>query len=223
MRMPKKNNRKTRDVKPRLHIFCEGEKTEPNYLKGYIERKFSENNRLKVIDIEPTKKNTPKQLVDVAVKAKSLAKEQLLLDDVFWVVYDREAIHKYTDALHSDALTKADKNGVFVALSNVCFEIWLLFHFSDSTTAYTNYDDLISNSQLRNHLKQKGILKYEKANKELFRFLTEEDIERARENSKKVNNYIKSCSHKEKPFQLNPYSNMYELLDVIDEFASKHK
>ena len=47
MRMPKKIDRKTRDVKPRLHIFCEGEKTEPNYIKGYIERKFSQNKFLK--------------------------------------------------------------------------------------------------------------------------------------------------------------------------------
>jgi len=32
--MPKKRGGQSRPLKPRLHIFCEGAKTEPNYLKS---------------------------------------------------------------------------------------------------------------------------------------------------------------------------------------------
>ena len=80
--MPKKRNRPKRQLKPVMHIFCEGEKTEPGYLNGYLDRFFPGNRSLKVIKVEPTKKNTPKQLVDEAVSMKRSSPK----GDVFWVV-----------------------------------------------------------------------------------------------------------------------------------------
>ena len=99
--MPKKHSRPQRPVKPILRIFCEGKKTEPHYFNGYIGRKFPANSRLKVIRIEPTKKNTPKELVEEAVKTKKAA----LDGDVFWVVYDRESEQKYPVAYMKKPIT----------------------------------------------------------------------------------------------------------------------
>jgi hypothetical protein len=115
--MPKRKPALTLQPKQLLHIYCEGEKTEPNYLSAYIQANFPGNNGRKVVVIEKTKKNTPIQLGDVAVAAKRSNKN--LDNDEYWVVYDREAIAKYTDELHANASKKARDNGVHIALSNV--------------------------------------------------------------------------------------------------------
>ena len=188
--MPKKHNRPPQSVKPILRIFCEGKKTEPHYFNGYIGRKFPANSRLKVIRIEPTKKNTPKELVEEAVKAKKAA----LDGDVFWVVYDRESEQKYPDGLHEKAHSNAQKNGVFIALSNVCFEVWLLLHFQESTAAYTHCDDLITNSELRNACKQRGLPDYDKGHQGLFDILNAADIKNARARALRINRQTKNSA-----------------------------
>ena len=126
--MPKKRKPQQRELKPRLHIFCEGEETEPNYLNGYIERCFPGTT---LTLVRRTEKNTPVQLVDVAIKEKSRNPS----DDQFWVVYDRESSIKYPDSLHDEARDKAGANGIGIAFSNVCFEVWLLLHFQETVEA----------------------------------------------------------------------------------------
>jgi len=217
--MPKKNNRSKQDLKPILHIFCEGEKTEPNYLKGYLERFFSTNRRLKVIKIEPTNKNTPKQLVEEAIKKQKYCPD----GDSFWVVYDRESEQKYSDNLHAQAYNKAQKHNIDVALSNVCFEAWLLLHFTSSSAPYNCYDDLRKKSNLRAECKKRGVKDYDKGNKEIFDQLTENEIKTARVNAKRINEQSKcnANSSNTKPYQLNPFTDVYLLLDAIDAMASK--
>jgi hypothetical protein len=217
--MPKKKNSPTLDLKPVLHIYCEGEKTEPNYFNGYIDRFFEANRRLKVVKIEPTKKNTPKQLVDVAVAAQKEAPD----GDEFWVVYDRESEHKYKDSLHANAYEKAQAKGVFVAISNVCFEIWLLLHFQNSSASYTNYDDLRTNNTLRAECKKRGLPDYDKGNQTIFSKLNETEITQARDRAKKLNKLTEQAADasRTKPYQWNPYTDVYKLLDAIDKFANK--
>jgi hypothetical protein len=217
--MPKKKNRPIRDVKPVLHIYCEGEKTEPNYFNGYLEKFFPTNRRLKVIKIETTKKNTPKQLVDVAIAAK----KNSLDDDVFWVVYDRESVHKYPDQLHAAAYCKAQKNAIFLAISNVCFEAWLLLHFQEANASYSCYDDLRSNSILRDECKKRGISDYDKGNIFIFTALKVDEIKDARERAKRINEQTINSADpsRTKPYQWNPYTDVYKLLDAIDELANK--
>jgi hypothetical protein len=213
--MPKPRGKANKPVKPVMHIFCEGAKTEPFYFKGYLNRFHSGNRRLKVVEIEESKKNTPVQLVEEAVKLKKESPE----NDVFWTVYDRESTQKYSDALHQKALNKAVSHGIKTALSNVCFEIWILLHFTDSTAPYQNYDDLIRNSSLTNELKELGIEKYDKADQGLFLKICN-NIPEARERAKKMNAAaVRSASEKiteNSPHLLNPFTQVHELLDAID-------
>ena len=140
--MPKKRkkNNKARQLAPVLHIYCEGEKTEPNYLNGYIEQSLPGNRLLKIITVENTNKNTPVQLVEEAIEAKG--SKYCPEGDIFWVVYDRESKASYSADLHSKAYQMAIGNGVNVALSNVCFEIWLLLHYQYNTKAYNCFEEL---------------------------------------------------------------------------------
>jgi hypothetical protein len=217
--MPKIRNKAVKALKPVLHIYCEGEKTEPNYLHGYIDKFFSQNRRLKIIKIENTKKNTPVQLVEEAIKAKKNNPD----GDVFWVVYDRESVQKYPDELHAKACSKAKSQKIKIALSNVCFELWLLLHFQNNTTAYSNYDDLRKNSSLRSECQKRGLKDYDKGEKSVFNFFTNQDIKQARIRARKMNAETKktanvSCT---KPYQWNPYTNVHHLLHAIDKFARK--
>jgi hypothetical protein len=86
--MAKTRKKNTRQVKPKIYIFCEGEKTEPSYIRL---KKAAQQ-----VNIEKTKKNTPVQLVDAAIKFSGKSDYE---NDQVWVVYDRESEHKYPDQL----------------------------------------------------------------------------------------------------------------------------
>lgn len=213
--MPKKRkNNNQRKLAPVFHIYCEGEKTEPNYFNGYLGRFCPGNRRLNVIRVEKTNKTTPKQLVEVAVDAKN--DKDCPAGDVFWVVYDREGEAKYPRKLHQEAYQNASKNGVNVALSNVCFEVWILLHFQKNTATYNSYDDLRRHSDLcKKHIKN-----YDKGDKNIFDVIVDR-IADARVNAVEMNdNSIKVADVSwTMPFQWNPYSDVYKLLDAIDEFG----
>lgn len=216
--MPKKRSAVIRQLPARMHIYCEGEKTEPNYIGKYIRANFAGDRRRDLIIVEPTRKNTPIQLVEEAIRHKR--RGDCPPGDVFWVVYDREAVAKYDDELHLKAQKKAKEHGINVALSNVCFELWILLHFRSNSAAYASYLDLMSYSNLRSDLQKAGIQKYDKGVVNLFDLFTPEMIREARKRAKSMN----AATLKSAPagisqsHQLNPYTDMHLLLDAIDNF-----
>lgn len=235
--MPKKSPKKPQLQPHRImHIFCEGEKTEPYYIQGYIDTKFNQK-RIKTvptkkktpqlvaetmslqkrIKIVPTTKNTPVQLVAEAMSLKSSGK--CLENDEFWVVYDRESEAKYSDELHQKALDRALHHGINVALSNVCFERWILLHLSDSTAPYSCYNDLKNNSDLIELLSARGIKNYDKGDQQVFDAISEH-VGKARSRAKQINQTTleNAILGRVKPYQLNPYTDVYKLLDAIDVF-----
>lgn len=216
MAMPKA--RKKPNLKPlkTLRIYCEGEKTEPIYINGYIKLLDSQE-RKSVVSVEPTRKNTPVQLVGEAVAAKR--SKNALPNDEYWVVYDREALSKYSDKLHAEAMRSAERIGVSVALCNVCFEYWLLLHFVDTNAPYTSCRELQSNSGLNSRVFELTGTNHDKASTFLFD-LIKGDIPKARKRGEKLNRdgVAVAAIGKEKPFHINPYVGMVELLDAIDAF-----
>lgn len=211
--MPRSRKKSNRPLRQVFHIYCEGEKTEPNYLSGYLKKRWPGKRTLEVIRIEPTKKNTPAQLVDEAVKKKN--DRETPPGDVFWVVYDRESPTKYKRSIHAKARDKAQKNGVEIALSNVCFEVWLLLHFDKHVGHFDCYLDLRKQSLLTKHIPN-----YDKGSKDYFEVLGPR-VDDARQNASRVNENTKNGANPEHtaPHDWNPYTNVHELLDAIDEFA----
>jgi hypothetical protein len=229
--MPKKRSNSHKDVKPVFHIFCEG-KTEESYLESYIEKFYSGNRRLQVIRIENAKKNTAKELVGEAIEFQE--KENCPEGDIFWVVYDRENEVKYSDKHHQTAYDSAEPKNISIAISNVCFEVWILLHFQDiilqtnscddaienSPVQFKDYADLIGNSPLQTLCRGRG-LSYKKGSKRLFENFTDTELAQARNRAKIMNQSTKNSAdpNRTKPYQWNPYTNVHELLDAIDEFA----
>lgn len=214
--MPKARKAIVRKVPNKMHIYCEGEKTEPNYINAYINS--LENHALRsVIVVEPTKKNTPIQLVDVAVQHKR--SRATPAGDVFWVVYDRESTIKYSDLMHDKAYKKAKDNDVNIALSNVCFEQWILMHFLPNAQPYSCFDDLLQKSQLRKKILERTGNNYEKSGKALYSHIAK-DIATARIIATAINRdtLASAAPGRNKPHHLNPYTDIPKLLDAIDEF-----
>lgn len=215
--MPKKH--KPSQLKPlkTLRIFCEGECTEPNYLKGYIAT-LENSARKSVVEIQKTRKNTAVQLIEEAISIKESSGS--LPEDEFWVVYDRESVSKYSDDLHGRARAKADKAGINIALCNVCFEYWLLIHLVDTDAPFGSYDDLIGTSALRAQMKAQCGCDYDKSICSIFNLL-KTHLPDARARAKRLNaKGLESAeAGRDQPHHINPYVGVVDLLDAIDAFA----
>lgn len=199
----------------KMYIFCEGTKTEPQYLEAFIEDRVRQKS--KIIKIPPTRKNTPVQLVEEAIAKKN--SKETIAGDVFWVVYDRESVAKYPKKLHSEAYNKANKNGIKVALTNICFEFWILLHFEYTTSHYTCYDNLMAESNLKDYLRRAGIIKYDKGS-DLLYFKVKSGIDNAKARALKVNKTVLESSANKtlEPHEYYPYTNIHELLNEIESF-----
>lgn len=215
--MPKAKKQQKPLLRRTFRIFCEGEKTEPYYINGYL-RHFREDNRA-FVEVMDCKKNTPVQLVDAAIKFKN--SNRSVDGDVFWVVYDREAVAKYDRALHQKAWGRAKKNNIKIALSNVCFEYWLLLHFVDSAAAFASFDDLKKNSPLFAEVTNLCGKKYDKASAILFDHIKDKIVD-ARGRAKIINKQGMNAAGEGQcmPFDINPYTNMPNLLIAIDNFVA---
>ena len=120
------------EVRPRVLICCEGKVTEPSYLNA-----LRAELRIRLVHVEvvggDVGGSNPKTLVDYAVERKEQAegdarreKDDNLKYDEVWCVFDVD-VHEHV----ADAKQKASANGIRLAISNPCFELWLLLHFQD--------------------------------------------------------------------------------------------
>lgn len=224
--MAKPRKKATRQVKAKIYIYCEGEKTEPQYIRAYIQFKHPNCARLKKaevpVEIKDTSKNTPIQLVNEAIK---LVHHKDFDGDEVWVVYDRESPQKYSDALHQKAYSEAINNGVKVALSNVCFEYWLLLHLADSAPAMSNCDSLIASAVFKKAFGELGFAKYDKkgrTSKDISRALMRNDyLDNAKARAQRINqqSLLASGLNEQEPYKVQPFTNVYELLDAVDRVA----
>jgi hypothetical protein len=109
------------DVRPRIVIFCEGKVTEREYIEGL--KKREQINLAQIIVAKET--GTPKTLVEQAKKyKKSIEQDEYGKNDEIWCVFDRDE-HPFI----SETKQQARDNGLKTAMSNPCFELWLLLHF----------------------------------------------------------------------------------------------
>ncbi len=205
--MPRKVKRQNRLPNPVLHIFCEGAKTEPYYLQHYMDLFCKGKTGIK---IEKTEKTTPVQLVQEAIdKKKSVPRG---VRDEFWVGCDRESPAKYPERLHQKARDKAKANGINIALSNVCFEVWLLLHRRSGCPACNSCDELTRRQEFKAFFP--GYSKGSPCN------LTREEILSARENAVRMNKATIASAENgaDAPSRLNPYTAVPYLLDAMDAF-----
>lgn len=119
-----------RTAKPTIIIICEGEITEPKYFDSF---KIKYGNNL--VEVHPIGiGGAPETVVQKAIeelqKRKREAKKSgnsFDLEIEAWAAFDRDDIPM---SKIRDAIALAERNKVFVAFSNPCFEVWGLMHYS---------------------------------------------------------------------------------------------
>ena len=118
------------DQLSRFVILCEGELTEPGYLKAFA--RLANVRAVATLEIRGLGRE-PCTLVKEALKLKRQERRQGSASTQhatqYWCVFDVEAPAQHPRLL--DAVQAAHDNGIQVAVSNPCFELWLLLHHID--------------------------------------------------------------------------------------------
>lgn len=118
------------DARVELVIACEGEVTEPDYIKRCVQHYGAGMVRLRVIE----KHGAPLQVVTAAIqeREKLLQKYRKMTgmrspETCFkvWALFDKD------DYDVEPAFVLAKTNKIQVAFSNPCFELWPLLHLTD--------------------------------------------------------------------------------------------
>jgi RloB-like protein len=127
-----------KDPKSRVSVYCEGEVTEIQYFKGL--RSTLRSTGLDVVVSRVA--GNPRDMVDEAIRGSALRPVRTAdspgSGDQVWCVFDVEAPRCHPRI--PEALALARRYGVNLAISNPCFELWLILHYA-SHTAYLSSQD----------------------------------------------------------------------------------
>lgn len=131
-----KRTTETTPVRKTFRIYSEGKSTEPVYVDAI--KRLPEFAEVISIDIVVERMGAaPMTLVEAARDDKR--KDSLDIDH-YWCVFDVESPKPHPH-LHR-AQQMARDNGIQLAVSNPCFELWLVLHLQDQT-AHLTTDDAI--------------------------------------------------------------------------------
>lgn len=202
------------DAEKLFVLSYEGTVTEKKYFQDFRASVYFNNNGL--IEIVPLKRPKNKGSDPFSVKKLlNWAKKEygFKISDEFWLIIDRddwESIHK----LNFDDLVLECKNeeNFYLAMSNPCFEIWLVLHLKN-ITEFTNEEKalIFENAKIgnKNYIDilvaelQGGDRGYNKRpNPNIYLPLTKTAIERAKSNDILEEDYPKSIgTHIYKPIE----------------------
>lgn len=121
------------DAEKLFVLSYEGTVTEKKYFEDFRASKYFNNNGL--IEIVPLKRPKDKGSDPFSVKKllKEVKKEYgFKITDEFWLIIDRDDWEKIHKLSFDDLVTecKNEKN-FYLAMSNPCFEIWLVLHLKN--------------------------------------------------------------------------------------------
>ena len=206
--MTRKRNAGRRSIRPVMRIFTEGERTEINYVRGYISSYLkSKGYTAHDIIIEQPNDSSPLGLLNAARQTR-------LPMDEMWIVFDCDQ-HQHKP----ETFKGAAEDGIGVAYSSISFETWILLHFTYSTRSYRSCDELMK--VLDRHYPNG----YDKAMNNLFEETAGADHSRlltAIANAKRLNREMLNVNVGKATYELNPYTNVHELLAAIDAFIMKN-
>ncbi len=186
-----------RDERPRFLLCFEDAKSAPNYFEALrANRRLSQ--QMFIIDRDSSASD-PKGVVDRAVtRAEDLHdKGEFEDDDQVWCVIDVDA-----HTTMNDAIQRARSNKIRLAISNPCFEYWLLVHFENSATPYANCDAVIS-------ALKKYISDYSKGKTEF-----NDIIKQADETAKRARTLHQSKAEPD-PVKCCPCTTIYKLIEAM--------
>ncbi|WP_431875373.1 RloB family protein [Micromonospora marina] len=138
--------RGTRAERARILIITEGKVTEPQYFRGLAQHVRATGVDIRSADIIGLGRD-PRRIVSEAVRLLRRSRRAGRSGDDYdaaWCVVDVD-----NHALLPEALAEARREGVSVVVTNPCFELWILMHFSDCMA-------VVDAGALRRRLEQHG-------------------------------------------------------------------
>jgi hypothetical protein len=114
-------------------VFCEGEASEPDYINALKRLPEVRQNTSINIEIDPGQ-GVPLTLVKRAVDRKRCDDEV----DECWCLFDVEWPKNHPNL--AEAIQLASAHGISLAVSNPCFELWLILHLEDHTAFISTAD-----------------------------------------------------------------------------------
>lgn len=188
-------NRKNKSKKPKdtILILCEGEKTEPNYFKGF---------GLRNITIEGIGYNTD----SLVTRAKNKINDY----DKIWCVFDRDSFSAQNFNRAFQMIANEDK--IQIAYSNEAFEVWYLLHYDYINTEMTRLDLI---KKLSDKLKPK---KYKKNSTDMYEALLDKQSI-AINNAKKL---LESYGINHNPENNNPSTTVHLLVEELNSLKEKY-
>ncbi|MBM2816553.1 MAG: RloB protein [Ignavibacteria bacterium] len=141
---------KINNVQKRVLILCEDSKSSLIYFE-----EFKKDEQLKrlltAVYIEHPEDYSPSGLVAEAIRRKDIANRDRNKFDEIWIVLDRNG-----HANIKEAVNLAYQKKIKVAISIICFEVWILLHFERTSKPYEKCDEVIS------YIKKKYFSNYDK-------------------------------------------------------------
>ena len=133
-------------------MFCEGTKTEPDYIKALKQEPAVRDSASVDIRIDLAASGAvPLTLVNAAAEARARSSQEQGEIDEVWCLFDVEWPRNHPDL--PEAKARAEESDIRLAISNPCFELWLALHFEDHTAWL---DNKAARKLLREHDKSAG-------------------------------------------------------------------
>ena len=207
----------TRGKIVRFLIVCEGEKTEPNYFRSFIDNRRSE---VKEVNVKGCGCSTCQLIIEAKKIREKLEHERQVSFDRVWLVFDKDEFKDF-----NKAIADAKKEGMNCAWSNQAFELWYVLHFQylDTGVDRKQYIEMIED-KVKKASKSKTF-KYKKNDKDFYQILQEhgdeeQAIKRAqklRENMGKKKNYATHNPRTEVDLLVDELRHPEKALDKIEE------
>jgi len=198
-------------------IVCEGSKTEPLYLDSLL-RHFGLQQRVDRKEIAVDDRKTgldPSRLVQRAIELFDAEQTKGFTYDRVYCVFDKDCHTKYESACQTinNQPLKKRRSKMYSITSVPCFEIWLLFHYTDSSAPFHASDSRSVCDQVIVKLKKSdpSFANYEKGDVNTFEY-TINKIGTARINAERIWDQIAANGE-------NPSTKIFQLVDDLEEIA----
>jgi len=192
----------------KIHIFHNGAVAEFDYFQGF--KHFLHAQDAQILVENYTKKTAgkaPWQVIEEAIKHQKKNKISQKDNDQIWCVFDIDDFYKDNPKKFGESLKKAEAKNIKIAYSNQCFELWLMMHFAEISTAIPRKD---CEKKLQSFFKKIGI-DYQKNSSGIF----DKILNLQPEALKRAKKLFKKNKH-----QNNPSTSIFLVVEELNQFLA---
>jgi len=209
-RRKKRNTQKTRIEQKAVLIALEDTKSSKFYFEELLKNKKLVGQVIFAKHIGTDPENVVNAVVEHLKKYPNEKYEKK------WAVIDKD---DWSKQQINEAINKAKKLDICIAISNEAYELWILLHFQP-LTRYTHRSDL--NSILKKIFKEKFGIEYSKSSRDIYAFIIGFQ-QQAISNAKHLVQMQIENHGKFDPCEQNPVTTIFELVEYLNSLYSKEK